>query len=69
MDADLKPGLIVMFCGFAGVIFAFIENVLYTKGILIDEFISGTVSIADLMTLTIVLWILIGIIIGVAKSR
>lgn len=57
-----------MFCGFAGVIFAFIEKALYDNGTIIDEFISGSITITDLMALTIIIWIIIGIIIGVAKS-
>lgn len=65
---DINPGIIVMFCGFAGIIVAFIEKVLYDNGTIIDEFITGTITITDLMALTIIIWILVGIIIGVAKS-
>jgi hypothetical protein len=66
--SDLNPGIIVMFCGFAGIILAFIEKALYDNGTIIDEFITGTITITDLMALTIIIWIIIGIIIGVAKS-
>ena len=65
---DLNPGIIAMFCGFAGIIIAFIEKALYDNGTIIDEFITGTITITDLMALTIIIWILVGIIIGVAKS-
>ena len=65
---DITPGIIAMFCGFAGVILAFIEKALCDKGIMIDEFVTDTMPIEELMALTIIIWIIIGIIIGVAKS-
>jgi len=67
MDEDVKTGIIVIMFGMAGIVTAGIEQSLYTRGILIDEYITGTIAIADLMTITILLWILFGIVIAVLK--
>lgn len=67
MDRELKTGLVVLLCIFAGILVAGIEYELNSQGILINEFITGTISITDLMAITIVVWILIGGIIAVVR--
>ena len=67
MDRDVRAGVTAMFCGFVGIILAAIEYTLYIEGILIDEFITGSVTIADLMAITIVIWLIIGVIIAVTR--
>jgi len=65
---DINPGIIAMFCGFAGVILAFIEKALYDGGTGVNALANIELTITELMVLTIIIWIIIGIIIGVAKS-
>ena len=67
MDRDVRAGVTVMFCGFAGIILAAIEYTLYEEGVLIDEFVTGSITIADLMAITIVIWLIIGVIIAVTR--
>ena len=67
MDKDVRAGIIVMFCGFVGIIFAMIEQTLYEKGILFDEFVTGSITLADFMALTIIIWLIVGVIIAVAS--
>ena len=67
MDHDAKIGIQTMALGLAGVIIAAIEYTLYTEGILINEFVSGTISISDIMAVTIIIWLLIAMIYGVTK--
>lgn len=67
MDKDVVSALVVMLFGLGGIITAGLEEALYDKGILIDEFITGTITIADLMTITVILWILVGMIVAVMK--
>lgn len=66
-DPDIPRGACVIFGGMAGTIFAFIIKALYDKGILIDEFITGTITIADLMVMTVIVWVLLGIILEVSR--
>ena len=65
---DLNPGIIAMFCGFAGIILAFIEKALYDSAIGVNALANIELTITELMVLTIIVWVLIGIIIGVARS-
>lgn len=67
MDRDLSSGIIVFACGMIGLLFAGIEQALYNDGILIDEMITGTISITDIMTVTILLWLIIGTLIAVLR--
>ena len=67
MDEDISSALVVILFGLGGIITAGLEETLYNRGVMIDEFISGTISIADLMAITILIWILLGIVIAVIK--
>jgi len=67
-DSNAPRGSCALFGGFAGIIFAFILKGLYDEGILIDEFITGSIVISDLMALVVIVWIMLGIIMEVARS-
>ena len=67
MDRDVRAGVTAMFCGFVGVIMAAIEYTLWEEGILLDEFVTGSITIADLMAITIVIWLIIGVIVAVTR--
>lgn len=67
MDSDVESGLVVMLFGVAGIVIAGLEHALYTRGVLIDDFIINSVTIADLMTLTIIVWLLLGMIVAIMK--
>lgn len=66
MEKELRPGIIVMFSGFAGVILAAIEKMLYDDGVLNNDYTTAFGSIVNVMILTIVVAILLGIVIGMA---
>ena len=68
LDSSAPKGSCVIFGGFAGIVFAFILKALYDGGILIDEFITGSIVISDLMALTVIVWIMVGIIFEVIRS-
>jgi len=68
MNKSVSAGIVVMLMFFGGIIIAFIEYALYTNGILIDEYVTGTITIGDVMAVTIIMFALIGVVIAVAKS-
>ena len=39
------------------------------NGILIDEYIAGSITITDLQTIVVFIWAIVGVILGVSKSR
>lgn len=57
-----------MFSGLAGVVIAFIEKALYDSGVGVNALSRMSISLTELMTVTIILWLLLGCIIGVLKS-
>jgi len=65
--AKIGPVIIVMFCGLAGVILAFIEKTLYDNGVLVNALSTMGVTLTELMTLTVVLWLLVGSVIGLMR--
>lgn len=65
MDKDIRSAIIVVGCGLVGIIFAVIEKTLYDKGVLIDEFITGSITLPDLMAFTIIFWLIVGVVLGV----
>lgn len=68
VDSSAPRGCCVLFGGFAGIVFAYILKALYDGGVLIDEFITGSIVISDLMGLTVIVWIMVGIIMEVVRS-
>jgi len=65
---EFEMMLVILVCAILGVITAMIANLLYTNGIIIDELISGTITISDFMFIIFFIWIIVGIIIGVFKD-
>jgi len=55
---------IIMLVGIAGILTSAIIYEMYVGGWVIDEYISGTISIADVMTIMIVTSIIVALIAG-----
>ena len=67
MRKEFQTMLIVIVCAILGVVSAMIVNTMYVRGQIIDEFITGTITIDDLMFVVFFAWLVVGIIIGVLK--
>ena len=65
---DFETLIIILVCGVLGIVNAMIFNTMNTEGIIIDSFVSGNITILDIMTYTIILWLLVGIIIAAVKK-
>lgn len=59
---EVKPGIVVMLFGFLGVFVAAIEKTLYDRGVGVTALSTCGLSLVGLMTLTIVVAILFGLI-------
>ena len=59
----------VLTCTIIGIGFAGLFGYWNANGILIDEYIAGTITITDLQTIVIFLWSLLGVILGVGRRR
>jgi len=54
--------------GFAGIIIAFIEKTLYDNGVLVTALSNMGVTLTEAMTLTVIVWLLVGAVIGLFRS-
>lgn len=68
MNKNILPGVIVLISFAGGIVLAFIEERLYNDGVVIDEFIAGSITISELMALTVVIFVLFGIVVAAIKS-
>jgi len=66
--AKVGSGIIVFFCGLAGIILAYIEKVEYDRGVLATALDNMGITIVEAMTLTIVVWLLFGCVIGAIQG-
>jgi len=66
---DFGAMMVVFIMGCLGVILAFIEYVLYSRGVLLDEVVTGTVTIANLMSCTVILFLLFGAVLATLRRR
>jgi hypothetical protein len=53
---------------FIGVGFAGLLAYWNTNGIIIDEYLTATLTITDLQTMVIVLWVIVGVIWGMLRN-
>lgn len=58
----------VVVCIFIGIGFAGLLGYWNAQGILIDEYLTATLTITDLQTVVVVLWIFVGGILGVMRK-
>ena len=57
----------VLSCLFIGIGMAGLFGYWNANGILIDEYIAGSITITDLQTIVVFLWAIVGVILGVSK--
>lgn len=68
MVSNERVFAILTLCGIIGLIFALILQFLYEGGILVDELVSGTITLRELQLGVIVLWEVFGIIVAAAEA-
>jgi hypothetical protein len=65
--SDLETLVIILVSGVLGVVNAMILKTLSDNGILVDAMIENTITLTDLMTLVVVIWLVGGILVSVIK--
>lgn len=65
--SSIRRGVIVIGMTCLGIIVAYIFEVLNTRGILVDEMVTGSIVITDLMIVVIFMFSLVGIILGATR--
>ena len=58
----------ILASGFVGIFTALIIYILYDNNIVIQEFIKGSLTISQLMSIIVIIWVMVGVLIGVARS-
>lgn len=67
MDKDVRVGIVTMAIGFMGILIAAIVNILNTEGIMVDEFITGSVTITDLMSVIVIIFMVCAVVYAVTS--
>ena len=62
MEKSFRSFAIVFICGLIGIIQAYILYVMNLEGIVVDEYITGSITIENVMALTILVWAMIGVV-------
>jgi len=68
MGRNTRAFAISMLCGLLGVIFAIMVGILNSAGIIIDEFITGTITIRELQAVIVIIWVIFGIGVSAVKN-
>jgi hypothetical protein len=68
MKKEFNLMMIIIVCAIMGLTTAVIVYTLYTNGTIIDEMITSSVTIDDLMFIIFFAWLIIGVIVGAFKS-
>ena len=64
MGDSVRYFAIVFICGCIGIALALILYILNAQGIVVDEYISGSITIENLMAVTILIWTMIGVVLS-----
>lgn len=67
MDRYMKKFSLGFGCGLIGVLLAAILDIMNTRGIIIDEYITGSITIPEVMAITILIWVIIGVILAASS--
>ena len=59
----------VLTCTMIGIGFAGLFGYWNAQGIIVNEYITGTITITDLQTAIVLVWSIIGVILGVGRKR
>ena len=68
MNENMRMFMTITGVGVVGAVIAAILNVLNDAGILIDEFITGNITMPELMAIVIIIFVLVGVILAVVKG-
>lgn len=71
LNSDFKVALLALLVGLVGVLVAVLLGVMYANGVLIDEFVTGseTITLTDIQAAVIVLFMVIGGVVGLTAKR
>lgn len=61
------PALAVIGMTSLGIMIAYIIDTLNSRGILVDEIVSGSITVTDLMIVVILVFMLAGVLMGVRR--
>lgn len=68
MDSSVRIAITTLGCGLIGVILAVLAGLMYSGGIIVDEFVSGTITLADVQAAIIIVWMLIGVVLAAVSN-
>jgi hypothetical protein len=70
MDTNnVRPGVVVAGFGFLGMCLAVILGYLNDQGILVDEYLTGSITLPDLQICVIIISLLVGVVVAVLTTR
>ncbi len=67
MRSDARVAVSILSFTGLGIVIAYIVGLLNSEGLIIDEVITGTITIVDIQTLIILLFILVGLIMAATR--
>lgn len=67
MGSNERAFAIPLICGLIGVVLAIVVQLLYDAGIIIDEFITGTITLREIQAFIIIIWIIVGVLLAATQ--
>lgn len=68
MRQEARAFAIPMACGLVGILIAIMLQMLDSAGIIIDEYLTGTLVLREVQVFIIIIWIVIGIVFAAVKN-
>ena len=68
MRQEARAFAIPMACGLVGILIAIMLQMFDSAGIIIDEYLTGTLVLREVQAFIIIIWIVIGIVFAAVKN-
>ena len=66
---EFKMFILIPACAGVGIAIAMILEVFYNRGLIIDEYIAGSLTLANIQSVVVIFFILIGVLLAVKIKR
>ncbi len=69
MAKDYMVAMIIVVCGIIGIVLAIMVQMMYADQLLVNELVTGTITLRVIQTIIILMWMVIGVCLAAVVNR
>lgn len=68
MAREYAAAMIIVVCGIIGIVLAIMIQMMYADQLLVNELLTGTITLRVIQTVVILVWMIVGVCLAVAQK-